>query len=130
VAQVKDLCAILCGLTVAQNFKKGKELIEQRDFQELQAFFQGTFEIGRRYKVMNPDKMRDTYGKLMYMLMDSVEPEIQELLGFKCARPLCTVYSFLEEHGADRLLRDPNISTAIAEITTDGKSRHQVQPRG
>jgi hypothetical protein len=24
-------------------------------------------------------------------------------------------------------LRDPNISTAIAEITTDGKSRHQVQ---
>lgn len=127
VAQVKDLCAILCGLTVAQNFKKGKELIEQRDFQELQAFFQGTFEIGRRYKVMNPDKMRDTYGKLMYMLMDSVEPEIQELLGFKCARPLCTVYSFLEEHGAERLLRDPNISTAIAEITTDGKSRHQVQ---
>jgi hypothetical protein len=127
VAQVKDLCAILCGLTVAQNFKKGKELIEQRDFQELQTFFQATFEVGRRYKVMNPDKMRDTYGKLMYMLMDSVEPEIQELLGFKCARPLCTVHSFLEERGADRLLRDPSISTAIAEITTEGKSRHQVQ---
>ena len=106
-AQVKDLCAILCGLVVAQNFKRwvlisptfyvrrrvtlppsdaltrarsfvrllvrsfarslarGKELIEQRDFAELQAFFQGVFEIGRRYKVMNPDKMRDTYGKLM-----------------------------------------------------------------
>ncbi len=127
VAQVKDLCAILCGLTVAQNFKKGKELIEQRDFQELQAFFQATFEIGRRYKVMNPDKMRDTYGKLMYMLMDSVEPEIQELLGFRCSRPLCTVYSFLEERGADRLLRDPNIAMAVAEIMTDGKSRHQVQ---
>ena len=127
VAQVKDLCAILCGLTVAQNFKKGKELINDRDFAELQAFFQATFEIGRRYKVMNPDKMRDTYGKLMYMLMDSVEPEIQELLGFKCAQPLCTVRSFLEERGADRLLRDPNIATAIAEITTEGKSRHQVQ---
>ena len=198
-AQVKDLCAILCGLVVAQNFKRwvlisptfyvrrrvtlppsdaltrarsfvrllvrsfarslarGKELIEQRDFAELQAFFQGVFEIGRRYKVMNPDKMRDTYGKLMvrrvtrttgthvltssrphvltlrsfvrlqYMLMDSVEPEIQELLGFKCARPLVTVHAFLEERGAAGLLSDPNIETAIAEIASEGRSRQQIQ---
>jgi len=27
--------------------------------------------------------MRDTYGKLMYLLQDSCEPEIQELLEFK-----------------------------------------------
>jgi hypothetical protein len=126
-AQIKDLCAILCGLTVAQNFRKGSELIADREFHELQEFFQTCFEIGRRHKVMNPDKMRDTYGKLMYMLMDSVEPEIQELLGFKCAKPLLTVASFLEQGGASNLLDDPNLPTAIAEIHSDGRSRHQIQ---
>ena len=90
-AQIKDICAILCGLTVAQNFKRGQSLIADRDFEQLSSFFQDCFEIGRRHKIMNPEKMRDTYGKLCYMLMDSSEPEMIELLGFKCVRPLRTV---------------------------------------
>lgn len=28
-------------------------------------------------------QMRDTYGKLIYLLMDASDPEIQELLEFK-----------------------------------------------
>ncbi len=41
------------------------------------------FEVGRRYKIMNPDKMRSEYGKLMYLLMDSSDSHIQDLLEFK-----------------------------------------------
>ena len=126
-AQIKDLCAILCGLVVAQNFRKGQKLVTDRNFSELENFFQSCFEIGRRHKVMNPEKMRDTYGKLMYMLMDSVEPEIQELLGFKCAKKLQTVYGMLEEGGALGLLKDPLISTAISEIKSEGRGRQAIQ---
>jgi hypothetical protein len=35
------------------------------------------FEIGRRYKIMNPEKMRSEFGKLMYMLMDSADSHVQ-----------------------------------------------------
>lgn len=126
-AQIKDICAILCGLTVAQNFRRGSQLIADRDFSDLQDFFQSCFEIGRRHKVMNPDKLRDTYGKLMYMLMDSTEPAIQELLGFRCTRPLLTVSNFLDGGGASRLLDDPKLPIAIAEIRTYGRSRQEIQ---
>lgn len=44
---------------------------------------------------MNPDRMRSTYGLLVYMLMDSAEAPIQELLEFPCVRPLRTVYTRL-----------------------------------
>ena len=76
---------------------------------------------------MNPDKMRDTYGKLMYMLMDSVEPDIQELIGFKCAKPLLTVSTFLEAGGAVALLDDPSLPLAIAEIQSAGRNRQEIQ---
>ena len=126
-AQIKDLCAILCGLTVAQNFRRGQQLISDRDFDQLDAFFQECFEIGRRHKVMNPEKMRDTYGKLMYMLMDSSEPEIIELLGFKCVRPLRTVSVLLEEGGASKMLDDPLMALATAEIASADRPRAAVQ---
>lgn len=50
---------------------------QDRNFAENSHFFQSVFEIGRRYKIMNPDKMRSEYGKLMYLLMDSSDSTIQ-----------------------------------------------------
>jgi hypothetical protein len=126
-AQIKDLCAILCGLAVAQDFRAGQKLISDRNFDELSAFFQNCFEIGRRHKVMNPEKMRDTYGKLCYMLMDSSEPEMIELLGFRCVRPLQTVSLLLEEGDAAAMLDDPLMAVATAEISSSGRPRAAVQ---
>ena len=50
------------------DYKRGQELFTDRDFQANAEFFQQVFELGRRHKIMNPDKMRTTYGKLIYLL--------------------------------------------------------------
>lgn len=60
--------------------------MKNRNFKRNAAFFQSVFEIGRRYKIMNPDRMRGTYGKLLYMLMDSASPQVEELLEFSCIK--------------------------------------------
>ncbi|GFR42252.1 hypothetical protein Agub_g3147 [Astrephomene gubernaculifera] len=126
-AQIRDLCAILSGLMVAANYKRGQELIRDRSFADNAEFFQDIFELGRRYKILNPDKMRSEYGKLMYLLMDSAEPAIQELLEFQCVRQLRTVYLFLEERGGLAMLDDPLMQPATAEIVAGDRPRHEIQ---
>eukprot|EP01117_Protostelium_nocturnum_P003855 TRINITY_DN1511_c0_g1_i6.p2 TRINITY_DN1511_c0_g1~~TRINITY_DN1511_c0_g1_i6.p2 ORF type:complete len:256 (+),score=134.17 TRINITY_DN1511_c0_g1_i6:107-874(+) len=56
--QLKEICAILSGLLVASDYAEGKRLIADRDFEHNEDFFQTVFEIGRRHKIMNPEKMR------------------------------------------------------------------------
>lgn len=72
VNQIKELCAILTGIVLACDYKRGQELFADRSFEENEEFFQTIFEIGRRHKIMNPEKMRSAYGKLMYLLSVSV----------------------------------------------------------
>lgn len=69
-----------------QDYRKGQELVKNRDFKANEKFFQDVFEVGRRYKIMNPDRMRGTYGKLLYMLMDTADGNIEELLEFSCIK--------------------------------------------
>lgn len=75
---------------------------------------------------MNPEKMRSTYGKLMYMLMDSVIPEVEDYLGFSCVIPIKTVYDFLKGRESVEVLHDDNIVLATREITTEFKTREQI----
>jgi len=125
--QIKDTCAVLCGLVVAQDYKRGQQLVTDRSFADNATFFQTVFEVGRRYKIMNPDKMRSVYGKLLYMLMDSANPEVQELLEFKCVAPLLTVHAFLDARGGTQLLDDPLLDRATAEIQAGDRPRYEVQ---
>lgn len=127
VAQIKELVATLSGLVLACDYTVGQQLFQERNFQENAVFFQNVFELGRRHKMMNPDKMRTTFGKLMYILMDSQIAEVEEQLGFDCVRPIKTVYSELEAAGCLAVLRDPLIQTATMEISPQGKSRYQIQ---
>lgn len=90
--------------------------LQDRNFQDNAEFFQNCFEAGRRFKIMNPDKMRSEYGKLVYLLMDSSDDQVQNLLEFKCVRPLRTVYTLLEECNGLAVLQDPLVEAATAEI--------------
>lgn len=88
------------------------------------------FEVGRRFRIMNPDRMRSTYGMLVYMLMDSADSQIQDLLEFQCVRPLRTVYSLLgadHSHLTDsmnRSSRHAELSACIAQPRTDTHDCH------
>ena len=81
--QLGDMFAVLSGLTMAASSKQGRALVAS-DFAENGDFFAEVFEVGRRYKIMNPDMLRSTYGKLMYMLQDAQQPQLREALGFSC----------------------------------------------
>ena len=39
-AQLKDICAILSGLMVAQDYRRGQQLLVDRNFRDNAAFFQ------------------------------------------------------------------------------------------
>ncbi|KAI8099119.1 uncharacterized protein BX664DRAFT_377206 [Halteromyces radiatus] len=127
VLQIKDICDIISGLLVSGDYKLGARLFAEQSIKENEAFFQRVFEVGRRYKIMNPEKMRSNYGKLMYMLMDSVIPEVEAALGFSCVIPIKTVYDFLKENECVEVLHDDNIALATREIAPEYKTREQVQ---
>lgn len=128
VREIKEVCAILSGLAIAHNYDEGQRLVRDREYATNAEFFRNVFEIGRRYKILNPDKIRNSYGKLIYFLMDSRKPEIQELLNFDCVAPVKTVFSLLatKRNGLD-LLQDPKIRIATMEIAPEGKSRAEIQ---
>ncbi|CAD7701392.1 unnamed protein product [Ostreobium quekettii] len=125
--QIQKICSILSGLVVAQDYRQGQRLIQSREFCDNARYFQTIFEIGRRYKIMNPDKMRAEYGKMTYMLMDSTDDNIQELLEFRCVAPLKTVSSLLKEKNALQMLQDPMMERATAEIVASDRPRYEIQ---
>lgn len=126
-AQIRDLCSILTGLAVANDYAQGQKLVADRDFADNEEFFQEAFEVARRHKVANPEKSRDTYGKLIHMLQDSVQKDITSMLEFSCKKSMITVASFLEERDGLALLDDQLIELATREIIPDNKSRRLIQ---
>ncbi|RCH79446.1 hypothetical protein CU098_003023 [Rhizopus stolonifer] len=126
VGQIRDLCAIISGLLVAGDYKTGAQLFASRSVRENEAIFQRVFEVGRRHKIMNPEKMRSNYGKLMHMLMDSVIPEVEDYLGFSCVIPIKTVYDFLKSRDSIDVLHDDSIVLATREIAPEFKTRAQI----
>lgn len=126
--QMKQLCAILTGMQVAHSYEQGQQLMQNRDYNTKSLFFQTVLEIGRRYKILNPERMRDSYGKLMYFLQDSCKPDVRELLEFDTVVRVRTVYDVLSKSSRGlEMLEDPQLRIATMEIMPEGKSRMQIQ---
>ncbi|CAG8455393.1 6573_t:CDS:2 [Diversispora eburnea] len=114
------------GLLEAALNVSGQELLKNKSFEDNEEFYQTIFEIGRRHKIMNPEKMRDAYGKLVYLLMDSIIPDVKDLLQLNLVIPIKTVYSFLEKRDALKILHHQLIPDAVQEIIPNGKNRPQI----
>jgi len=68
ISGIGEFLSICSGLMVAANLSKGEALVKGKSLSDNVPFFRDMFEIGRRYKIMNPTKMRDTYCCLLLVL--------------------------------------------------------------
>ena len=76
---------------------------------------------------MNPERLREAYGKIMYVLQDSSKKEVEELFNFKCSEPVRTVFDVLSKHPKGiELLQDQRLTTATTEIRSENKERRIV----
>jgi hypothetical protein len=78
---------------------------------------------------MNPGKMRETYGKLMFILQDTETHIVKSETGLSFVKEILTVTSFLHEKNSLALLDDPLLEEATCSIgNTDGeRSREELQ---
>ena len=55
----------------SRNYEAGQEAAAENSHADYAEFFETIFEVSRRYKILNPEKLRDVYGKLVYLLQDA-----------------------------------------------------------
>jgi len=125
-AQMKKIASVLRGMVSSCDYNSGQTLLKEDNFSDYKNFFRQMFEIARRHKIMNPEKMRSEYGKLIYLLQDAVSPSIQPHLQFSCKGNIETVYKFLEEKDSLEILDDKLIDIATREILAEKKTRAQI----
>ena len=124
LTQIDELLASLLGLNATSGDKKATQMLlaPKRDNAD---FFRNCLEVGRRYKIMNPDKMRTTYGKLLFVLMDSVVPKVRKRLEMDLKKPVATVAEVVGDEGLARLLSDPMLEIAASEIVLPTREQQQ-----
>ena len=127
-AMLHEICAMVSAVVVAWDYGVGAEQLRERDFKKNAVFIRKIFEIGRRHKIMNPEKLRSDYGKLIYMLQDSCGKKCSKLLDLPLIAPVRTAYDLLSEGGAAKMLDDPLMDTATRQLADDkSKSRGELQ---
>jgi hypothetical protein len=119
IESLVDTLSISCGLMCSNNLKEGEQIMVGRTLNDNVPMFCDLFEVGRRFKIMNPAKMRNTYGKLMYLLMDAESYNIKAELKVNFVKPILTIARFLDSKGAKSMLEDPlllQVTLAIPQL--------------
>ncbi len=62
---------MLTGITMCADYNAGQALVNDRNFEQHKEAYHNIIEIARRHKIMNPEKMRSSYGKLLFLLQVS-----------------------------------------------------------
>ena len=122
IESLVDVLSIGCGLVTSNNLTKGEELVDGRSLTDNVPLFRDLFEVGRRYKIMNPGKMRNTYGKLMYLIMDAESYSIKSETGINFVKEIYTVLAFVKEKGILPILEDELLQEATTALSNaDGE---------
>jgi len=128
--EIGDMLQLLLGLVVAGNYKQGTALVAGADMHANAAFFQKVLEIGRRFKITNPEKMRCSYGKLIYLMQDA-----PSAMDFSVKADIRTVFSVLTEKKGIALLEDEDTAQAIEAVSNvagygeEAPSRASIEAR-
>lgn len=77
---------------------------------------------------MNPSKMRNTYGKMIYILMDTESPTVKNELKIDFVKPVLTVYNFLHDKELTDILNDPLwiVATKILDTSNHQYTRTEI----
>lgn len=125
--ELEDVFSILSGLYSSCDFRAGKRFVAGKTFEDNQDFFAQVFEVARRFKITNPDKMRSTYGKMMHLLQDAVTPGMSKVM---CKLPIQTVCGLLSNHGDYSMLAENDMAEATVHIESrPGETRESIQER-
>jgi len=127
--EMREFCRLVIGLYASTNLRDIADDIEARhDPFEFRDLLRRVFEVGRRYKIQNPTKMRTTYGKLMHILMDAVQPSMAREIGANMYTPTHSVYSLLApyEEAAQAFLTDADLLPAASPIDAGRGIQHFV----
>ena len=81
--KIKQICSLLSGLAIGSNYEIGKEILEDNDFSFNAKYFQYILQLTIRHKIRNPEKLKNEYVKLLYIMQDACgNNQIKDLLNF------------------------------------------------
>eukprot|EP00051_Salpingoeca_urceolata_P027273 m.480736 g.480736 ORF g.480736 m.480736 type:complete len:590 (+) comp21937_c0_seq1:170-1939(+) len=115
--QLAEVFETLLAVVTTFDFKLGIGFaeVDLEDMDQHKSFLRHIFEVGRRHKIMNPDKMRNTYGKLMYIMQDAADRDAERDFGFSVQRHINTVTRFLTERSSLAILEDELLTKATQD---------------
>lgn len=90
-AQIKDFCAILSGLVVAQDYKRGQQLVADKDFDQNADFFQVITRCSTQSRSGFQGSLCRCY-ICTYMLVANLESALFGLMGIVGVRPQGVIF--------------------------------------